>query len=94
MVTWEEVITEPGPTGVLVAYTGGAPGASYNFTAAHAEAPGPIVAARGGSNSGGADSLLRRAHIARTRRVHERCRGNRRTRGSRDPLCLGVLAER
>ena len=45
MVTWEEVITEPGPTGVLVAYTGGAPGASYNFTAAHAEAPGPTVAA-------------------------------------------------
>jgi monoamine oxidase len=31
MVTWEEVITEPGPTGVLVAYTGGAPGASYDF---------------------------------------------------------------
>jgi monoamine oxidase len=45
MVTWEEVITEPGPTGVLVAYTGGARGASYNFTAAHAEAPAPVVAA-------------------------------------------------
>jgi monoamine oxidase len=45
MVTWEEVITERGPTGVLVAYTGGAPGASYDFAPAHAEAPSSVIAA-------------------------------------------------
>ncbi len=45
MVTWEEVITEPGPTGVLVAYTGGVPGASYDFAPAHGEAPSSVVAA-------------------------------------------------
>jgi len=45
MVTWEGVITEPGPTGVLVAYTGGALGASYDFAPAHGEAPSPVVAA-------------------------------------------------
>ena len=47
MVTWEEVITEPGPTAVLVAYTGGALGASYGFPPAHGEAPSPVVAATG-----------------------------------------------
>ncbi|MDX2378922.1 MAG: NAD(P)/FAD-dependent oxidoreductase [Acidimicrobiia bacterium] len=45
MVTWEEVITEPGPTGLLVAFTGGAPGAGYDFPPAHGEAPSAIVAA-------------------------------------------------
>jgi len=45
MVTWEEVITEPGPTGVLVAYTGGVLGASYDFAPAHAAAPSSVVAA-------------------------------------------------
>jgi len=45
MVTWEEVITEPGPTGVLVAYTGGGLGADYDFAPAHGEAPSPVVAA-------------------------------------------------
>jgi monoamine oxidase len=45
MVTWEGVITEPGPTGVLVAYTGGALGASYDFAPAHGEAPSSVVAA-------------------------------------------------
>jgi monoamine oxidase len=45
MVTWEGVITEPGPTGVLVAYSGGALGAGYDFPPAHAEAPASVVAA-------------------------------------------------
>ena len=45
MVTWEEVITEPGPTAVLVVYTGGALGAAYNFACAHGEAPSSVVAA-------------------------------------------------
>jgi len=45
MVTWEEVITEPGPTGVPVVFTGGVLGASYDFAAAHAEAPPSVVAA-------------------------------------------------
>ncbi|MGI9608484.1 MAG: FAD-dependent oxidoreductase [Acidimicrobiales bacterium] len=47
MVTWEDVITERGPTGVLVAYTGGDLGASYDFAPAHAEAPSPVVTATG-----------------------------------------------
>jgi len=48
MVTWEEVISEPGPTGVLVAFTGGEPGASYNFARAHGEAPRSLVEASAG----------------------------------------------
>ncbi len=43
MVTWEGIITEPGPTGVLVAYSGGAVGASYGFPSAHGEAPAELV---------------------------------------------------
>ena len=43
MVTWEEVITEPGPTGVLVAFTGGQLGADYDFVPVHAEAPSSVV---------------------------------------------------
>ena len=44
MVTWEGVITEPGPTGVLVAFSGGTPGASYDYPSAHGEAPTELVA--------------------------------------------------
>jgi len=45
MVTWEEVITEPGPTGVMVVFTGGERGAAYDFAEAHGEAPTGVAAA-------------------------------------------------
>ncbi len=47
MVTWEGVITEKGPTGVLVAFTGGELGAGYDFAPAHGEAPAGLVTSIG-----------------------------------------------